>query len=175
MIRRSALFEGVVTGLIGAGSVALWFFILDLISGRPFFTPAILGAGVLGALGGGFGGRGMLAHVLIYTVFHVAAFIAVGILAAQATQALERRPSRVAGFAILFAVLELAFLAGTAVLAGSELFGAYAWWQFGVANLIAALLMGRYLWRITHPQEEWDWEKENDAHFHGDRGRRARA
>ena len=36
--------QGVVAGLIGAATIAIWFFILDLYSGRPFYTPNVLGA-----------------------------------------------------------------------------------------------------------------------------------
>src|SRR5207237_708962 len=36
--------EGFIAGLIGAGAVALWFLIVDVIAGRPFFTPAMLGS-----------------------------------------------------------------------------------------------------------------------------------
>jgi len=38
--------EGFIAGLIGAGAVALWFLIVDVIAGRPFFTPAMLGSAV---------------------------------------------------------------------------------------------------------------------------------
>jgi hypothetical protein len=31
--------EGVVAGLIGAATIAIWFFILDLYNGRPFTPP----------------------------------------------------------------------------------------------------------------------------------------
>ncbi|MGQ0767245.1 MAG: hypothetical protein ACT4OZ_16475 [Gemmatimonadota bacterium] len=175
MVGRNLLREGLIAGILGAASVALWFFILDAFAGRPFFTPAVLGAALLGAIGGEFGGRGMATHVVIYTVFHFAAFVAVGLAAAWVLRVLEKRPSMVAGFVMLFAMLEIAFLAGTAVVAGSEVFGTYAWWQFGVANVIAAVLMGRYLWRATHPARGWNWERENDSHFHSDGGRKASA
>jgi hypothetical protein len=36
--------EGVVAGLIGAATIAIWFFVLDLYNGRPFYTPNVLGA-----------------------------------------------------------------------------------------------------------------------------------
>ena len=36
--------EGVIAGLIGAAVVAVWFLIYDAASGRPFRTPALLGA-----------------------------------------------------------------------------------------------------------------------------------
>ena len=58
MLSRHPLREGVVAGLLGAASVAAWFFVLDVVNGRPFFTPAVLGAKVLQMLGGEFGGRG---------------------------------------------------------------------------------------------------------------------
>src|SRR5256884_314600 len=41
------LVQGLVTGLVGAGVVALWFFVLDLAAGHPLRTPAALGAALL--------------------------------------------------------------------------------------------------------------------------------
>ena len=155
MLSRHPLRDGVVAGVLGAACVAAWFFVLDLMNGRPFFTPAVLGSKVLQLVGGGFGGRGLGFHVLVYTVIHVAFFVALGVAAAIATNAMERKPSAINGFLTLFAILELAYLAGVAFAAGSELFGAYAWWQFGIANLIAALLMGRYIWSTHHLKAFW--------------------
>lgn len=157
MVSRHPVRDGVAAGLLGAISVAAWFFILDATAGRPFFTPAVLGAAVVQVLGGGFDGQSLVTHVVIYTIVHVAAFIALGIVAALASNALEleRRPRGLVGFLALFAILEATYLVGVGVAATSELFGAYAWWQFGIANLIAALLMGRYIWRSHHAKEFW--------------------
>src|SRR3989441_7725341 len=41
------LARGLVTGLIGAGVVAVWFFLLDVAAGHPLRTPAALGAALL--------------------------------------------------------------------------------------------------------------------------------
>jgi hypothetical protein len=155
MLSRHPLRDGVVAGVLGAASVAGWFFLQDVLAGRPFFTPAVLGAKVLQMVGGGFGGRGLALHVVVYAVIHVAFFVALGVATAIATNAMERKPSAINGFLVLFAILELAYLAGVAFAAGSELFGLYAWWQFGIANLIAALLMGRYIWQTHHPKAFW--------------------
>src|SRR5207244_2367183 len=38
--------EGFIAGLIGAGAVALWVLIVDVIAGRPFFPPGSLGSAV---------------------------------------------------------------------------------------------------------------------------------
>lgn len=157
MLSRHPVRDGVVAGLLGATSVAAWFFILDVVAGRPLFTPAVLGSAVVQLLGGGPAGLGLVTHVLVYTILHVAAFVALGILATVASNALEleRRRRGMAGFVALFAILEAAYFAAVGLAATSELFGAYAWWQFGIANLIAALLMGRYIWRSHHAKEFW--------------------
>ena len=36
--------EGVVAGTLGGAIVALWYLLCDTIGGRPFHTPALLGA-----------------------------------------------------------------------------------------------------------------------------------
>src|SRR5919202_3535437 len=38
------LARGFATGLVGAGAVAVWFLVLDVARGQPFYTPAALGA-----------------------------------------------------------------------------------------------------------------------------------
>ena len=35
--------EGLITGILGAATVALWFFLVDAIKGRPLYTPTVLG------------------------------------------------------------------------------------------------------------------------------------
>jgi hypothetical protein len=42
--RRRIVREAVVAGLLGAAAVAIWFLLLDLLRGQPFFTPAALGS-----------------------------------------------------------------------------------------------------------------------------------
>ena len=149
--------EGTVAGIIGAASVALWFLMVDSIAGRPFFTPAVLGASLFDLLGGGFGGRGLFTHVAAYTVVHFAAFIAIGMLAAYLMNVLDRKPSWLVGFAVLFIVFELCVFAVVGILSRSPLFGNIAWYQLGAANLLAAFFMGRYLWRAHHPAVEERW------------------
>lgn len=155
--------EGTIAGIIGAASVALWFFIVDSIAGRPFFTPAVLGASLFDLLGAGFGGRGLVTHVAAYTVIHFAAFIAIGILAAAGMNVLDRKPSWIVGFAALFLIFELGVFAAVAVLSRSPLFGNIAWYQLGAANLLAAFFMGRYLWRAHHPAVEERWVRALDS------------
>ena len=149
--------EGTIAGISGASSGALWFLMVDSIAGRPFFTPAILGASLFDLLGAGFGGRGLVMHVAAYTVIHFAAFIIIGIVAASLMNVLDRKPSLLVGFAALFFVFEVCVFAAVAVLSQSPLFGNIAWYQLGAANLLAAFFMGRYLWRAHHPAEDERW------------------
>jgi hypothetical protein len=86
----------------------------------------------------------------MYTVIHYFMFALVGILAATIVRAGEREPGLLAGALILFVAIEIGFYGLSAMLAESPLLGALAWYQIGLANLVAALAMGTYLWR-RHP------------------------
>ncbi len=84
--------EGFIAGLIGAAAVALWFLVVDVIAGRPFFTPAMLGSAV-------FWGVHDPAQVVIeysriigYTMIHVSAFIIVGTISAVLAAEVEVAP-----------------------------------------------------------------------------------
>jgi peptidoglycan/LPS O-acetylase OafA/YrhL len=81
---------------------------------------------------------------------HYVAFIAVGILAAGVVHRAETEPHVLALALVFFVVFELAFYGATALLSHTLLMRDLAWYQIGLANLIAALLMGTYLWR-RHP------------------------
>lgn len=151
MLERHGLVrEGVIAGLLGATGVAVWFLIVDTMSGRPFYTPAMLGTAML-SLFGKAGGEGMLTHVLVYTVIHGAAFIAVGLVLAFFVHQAEREPEVLTALIILFILFELGFYIGTALLAESPIFGRLAWYQVAIGNTIATLAMGVYMWR-AHPK-----------------------
>ncbi|MEO6447287.1 MAG: hypothetical protein ABIZ91_12065 [Gemmatimonadaceae bacterium] len=138
--------EGVTAGLIGATAVALWFFVADLIAGQPLYTPIALGS----ALQGFFGATSVASApltVLMYTVFHYLAFILVGLIVSAVFNAAEREPSILAGFAILFVMLELASLGLVVLVQESSVLRSIAWYQIGAANLVASISMGTYLVR----------------------------
>jgi hypothetical protein len=148
--RHSVVREGVIAGLLGAAGVAVWFLIVDSMSGRPFYTPAMLGTAMLSVLGKP-GSEGMLTHVLVYTLFHGAAFIGVGLVLAFFVHQAEREPEVLAALIILFILFELGFYIATALLAESEFFGRLAWYQVAIGNTIATLAMGVYMWK-AHPK-----------------------
>jgi hypothetical protein len=144
---HNILREGAVAGVIGATAVAVWFFVVDLIGGRPLFTPNTLGTGLLSIFGQS--PEPVAVNVIAYTIFHYAAFIVVGILAVVLVHAGERTPSVLAGSMILFVAIEIGFY-GLVVLLEETVLGNFAWYQILAGNLLAAALMGTYLWR-AHP------------------------
>jgi hypothetical protein len=147
-MRHSVLRDGIVAGVLGATSVAIVFFIVDLVAGQPLGTPFLLAQGLLGLIHIEWTNRMLV--VLIYTVFHYAAFIAVGCLAAAIIHWAERVPSVLAGAFLLFVVIELGFYLMTFILGQSPTYGGLSALQVAIGNLIAAAVMGTYLWR-THP------------------------
>src|SRR4029077_4037162 len=75
--------DGLFTGMIGALIVALWFLVLDLAGGHPFYTPALLGTMLLH--GGAAAANGPVIaplEVAAYTAFHFLSFLIIGYLLA---------------------------------------------------------------------------------------------
>lgn len=141
---RSVFYEGSVAGIIGATAVAVWFAIGDFLHAQAFFTPQILGDTLFGIFGARQGGP---LNIVGYTIFHYAVFILIGVVATVIARFSRRVPSVLAGFLILFVILELGFQAVIIILSEWTPLGALAWPQVLGANLVAALLMGFYLWR----------------------------
>lgn len=148
--RHNSMREGVYAGFIGATGIAVWFAIIDMVSGMPFHTPNILGAGLLSILGKppmmpdtvGF-------HIVIYTVFHYLTFFLVGIILAKIVHQSARTPAVLAGTLIAFVAFELAAFFLTTLLSESIL-GGMAWYQIFIANVLGAAGMFWFMWR-RHP------------------------
>lgn len=159
------LHDGIVAGLIGASCIAVWFLVVDLIGGHPFFTPATLGRDLLGVLGPGADGDGAVMAVLVYTVFHVAAFMLVGLVAALIVSLARREPSILLGFVVLFVATEVGFYGYVGLMREVSDLGRLAWYQVMLGNLVAAAAMGYYFWR-THRElgdefrHSLDWDTE---------------
>ena len=143
--------EGLAAGLVGAVLVAVWFLVIDLTSGRPFFTPAALGSALLTGARDASAVDISAATVLGYTTVHLTAFLLTGLVAAAFFQAAEDgSEALLLGGVLLFFVFEV-FSIGVLAIVARWLVDALAWWSVIVANLLAAAGMGGYLaWR--HPR-----------------------
>lgn len=148
--------DGIVAGVLGATAVALWFLGVDILFARPLATPTALGRGLL-RLFGPAGDEGMLTFVVAYTIFHYVAFIGLGMLLAVIVHWARRQPAILAGVMMLFVAFEIAVYALSAALEQSAMFGALGWGQVATGNLVAAIVMGAYLWR-THPELKGEFD-----------------
>src|SRR5436190_1199130 len=112
------LTQGVITGLVGAGVVALWFFALDVAAGHPLRTPAALGAALL------FGASNVAAIditfglVAAYIVVHVAAFVMAGALFVAIAEQIERTPALM--LVALMAMIVLDAVVGATLALGAQ-------------------------------------------------------
>ncbi|MBI4528706.1 MAG: hypothetical protein HY695_33330 [Deltaproteobacteria bacterium] len=97
--------EGIVAGVIGAATIAIWFLILDTINGHPLYTPTVLGTALFR------GGEGLshpegpassLEMTLMYTWVHVLAFAIVGGVASRLLGLAEENPNLGFGILLLF-------------------------------------------------------------------------
>ena len=150
--RTTALYqEGLVAGLVGAATVAVWFLILDSLSGRPLYTPTVLGTALFRR-----GGTTPLSEVLpnlemvlMFTWVHGLVFVAIGGIVARLLALAERQPSVGFGILMLFVFFEFGFIAA-AMLFAAPVLHTLAWPAILVANLLAAAAKGGYFW-LRHP------------------------
>jgi putative oxidoreductase len=147
---RPLIREGTIAGLIGAAVIAVWFFFVDLIAGHALFTPATLGRGMVSILGPVPAGQSTVLLVISYTIFHIAAFVVLGLVAAMIVNLANREPSVLLGFVVLFAAIEVGFYAFVGLLQQATPLGSLAWYNVMIGNLLAAAAMGMYLLR-AHP------------------------
>jgi len=144
--------EGIVAGVIGAATIAIWFLILDTVNGRPLSTPTVLGTALF-RRGEGLGSPESLPisfeMVLLYTWVHGLVFAVIGGVASRLLQLAERNPNLGFGILLLFVVFEFGFLS-VATLVEGRILQALAWQAILVGNLLAVAAMAAYFWR-RHP------------------------
>lgn len=140
--------EGIVAGLLGALTVAAWFLVIDVLHGRPFYTPTVLGSALfrrgawpapLETLPASF------EMVVMFTWVHLLAFAIIGVVAARLVSLAESNASLGFGFVLLFVILEACFTVGAMIVAEPVLH-ALTWPAILVANLLAAVVMAGYFW-----------------------------
>ena len=141
--------EGTTVGIIGGLAVALWFLVLDSLTGRPLLTPSLLGQVVLMGDSSPDTGSVIFGAVLLYTAFHFITFALLGMgLVAVVHWGIENSVVRYALLPI-FLAFEVIFYGLLEVL--SERTGElFPFWAVVAANTLAAVSMGLYLW-IRHP------------------------
>lgn len=140
--------EGIVTGMLGAAVVAAFYLLIDIIRGQPLITPSVLGQAFIlhtavtpGAVD--------IGAVVAYTVFHVGAFMAFGLLLAALVRASES--SGLARYAVLqIMVVFVVFFYGLLWIGSEVVRGMFSFIGVLAANTLAGGVMVTWLWR-HHP------------------------
>lgn len=141
--------QGIVAGVIGAAIVAIWFFVVDLFSGRPFYTPSVLGTALFRQSIGLDQPESLpisFEMVLLYTWVHGMAFCVIGGLASKLLAVAEHNLNLGFGILLLFVVFEFGFV-GAAFILAEPILQALAWPTILFGNLLAATGMAIYFWR----------------------------
>ena len=144
------LADGAITGGIGAAVTAVWFLVLDILAGRPFYTPGALGSALL--LGAQIPAEVHLTSgiVVAYTFVHLLAFFAVGLAIEWLARQLERAPSFWLVSLLGLIMLDVLFIGIVGSLA-SWVLGSVGLWAVFVANLLAIAAMGYRIW-LSQPR-----------------------
>jgi len=144
--------EGIAAGMCGAAAVAVWFLIVDTVSGHPLYTPSVLGTALF-RHGEGLNAPENLAisfdMVLAFTWVHILAFGVIGGVASHLLAFAERRPNFGFGVILLFVIFDFGFIA-LAMTFAQPVLHTLGWTQIIVGNLLAAAAMSVYFWR-RHP------------------------
>jgi hypothetical protein len=141
---RTFLKESISVGVVGATTVALWFLVVDVVTGTPLRTPGILGSAVFLGISAPQEAVINATTVGLFSLLHGAVFFAVGVGTTALVRAADRAPNLLALFVLLTVVLQVLFAGGVAILA-QFLLGVIAWWSVLGGNLVASFLMGSLL------------------------------
>ncbi|MEJ2483309.1 MAG: hypothetical protein P8049_09420 [Gemmatimonadota bacterium] len=147
--RTRTLSEGLVAGLLGYVSIALFFGILHLVTGQSIFrTAETLGDPLVSHRSAVIGGTAA-GSVIAFNGIHLLAFLLFGLIAAWLVSRSETNP----GYFLLMLFVGLAgFFYSLSGFLGFSIDRPYApsWVAVAAANLLAGLLMSSYLLR-SHP------------------------
>jgi hypothetical protein len=156
--KHDLLREGILTGVIGAVVVAAWFLVTDLLQGRPFSTPSILGQVALYGITDPVLSPPQLGPTIAYTLLHFGAFAMFGVLTTWMVHLAMTSPLARFGLMIMAVVFELFFIMMTyAVFTGTS--SLFPWWSVLAANTLSLIAMGYTLVR-RHPGIKQQFERE---------------
>jgi hypothetical protein len=143
--------EAAAAGAIGAATIAVWFLALDVLRGRPLYTPTVLGTALV--RGPGLASPETLpvsvGMVLLFTVVHGVVFLALGAVATGLIRLAEKNANYGFGLILFFVFLLCGFLF-VAMLFAENVLRALAWPAILVGNLLAVVAMVVYF-RPRHP------------------------
>jgi hypothetical protein len=144
--------HGAIGGMLAGVIVIVWFFIMDMVAGHPFDTPARLSSAVLRSEFT----RPWPRLIAMYTILHFGVFMSLGIVTTWGLETLRLKPGLTTG--VLFGVLVLNSIHYMGLLVtGTNLLTVVPIAQVSLANLCGAMLMMAYLKRASAAQVGGGW------------------
>jgi tRNA threonylcarbamoyladenosine modification (KEOPS) complex Pcc1 subunit len=146
--------EALYAGVLGGSAVALLFLVADLVDGRPFFTPSLLGSVIFHGASAEDVAKVHLDAVAYFSIVHVAAFAALGgaiSLLVHEVELYSRHPMVV--LLVLFVVIEAAFFV-VAPVAMPGVIARLGMARVAAANLLAAGTMALFF-MLSHRAGTW--------------------
>lgn len=144
---------GAVAGLLGGGLIMIFFLVYDALFFRPLATPEFLSEVLLGrkTLAADIAARLRLVRIAVFTVLHMAAFTALGIVLANLFRMSGVRKRPLLGGLYGLTVCTLVFRGGLHV-SGTELLAEPQWPAVMLGNFVAGIAMVGYLQARTSLQ-----------------------
>jgi hypothetical protein len=152
----NVLYDSLMSASIGGSAVALFYLVIDIARGEPFFTPSVLGTALFSGVSAAAVSDVSLSMAAAYTVVHFAVFGALGTGAALLVHKVEKGSDPILMLLALFVAFEVGFVAFSATIMPGviESLGAV---RVAFANLLAAGGMAAYLLHFRHIEE---WKKD---------------
>ena len=163
------LFDSVCAGTLGGCAVALFFLVVDVLDGRPLFTPAMLGDAMLRGVAVEAGLQDRIYAIAYFSLVHITAFVALGAALTWLVHEVElhsQHPAVV--LLVIFLILELGFFLATPLLLPGVIRTLGVARVFG-ANLLAAGTMALYF-VLRHRSGAWHHVKLTAPDFLFDAG-----
>lgn len=104
--------HGIVAGLGGAALLAAWFLFLDVLRGRPLYTPTLLAQVLFSGAphpGTADAVEGEVLPTVLFTFVHALAFAAIGLAVAEFVRIFDLAHSRALMVVLLFGAMCIAF------------------------------------------------------------------
>ena len=141
--------EGIRVGILGAGTVAIWFLLIDIVGGDPLRTPAALGSAMFFGTNDPSAVSTAPGLVIAFSIVHLLAFGAAGIFLVAVAKGIDDLPS-FAYLTVMCAMLLEALTYAALVSIGQVVLEIVPMWSIGLANVIAIAGMAGWIYR-AHP------------------------
>ncbi|HEX6938328.1 MAG TPA: hypothetical protein VF158_02875 [Longimicrobiales bacterium] len=151
--RNPTVAHGLMAGFLAATTLAAWFLLIDLIQGKPLYTPAFVASAMMGREEVEIGFQ----IILVYTLIHYVAFLAIGVSVAWLLRRLDVMPGFPLGVVLGFLLFDLIFYVGV-VVTGVNVVESLGWPAVLAGNLLAGIVLMGYLHLVAAaPRVSW-WE-----------------